>query len=339
MLKIDKILSGKLNALSLLSTFFVLVLHAGGQVEMALQKDRLSLFVSDVLSNGICSGAVPMFYLVSGFLWSKNIDLRCRGWIGSLQKRLYTLVVPYVCWNVLACIYWHFVHGFPWPSFGEIFGLSCYFPAHHALWYVKWLLVFFVLSPLPIVVIRFCSGRAFAERMLFAVCVGAVCFTKSVTCFGLICCTLGLWLGFGYERYVALSHQAIKRLAGIACVCLALFLTARVLHTTISGHDPRFLWFPMILAMLATFWLGFDALEIRGVRGGLLKRMSSVTFFVYCFHFVVLDHVNAFTFCHLHQVVATIVGVICAAAVSFPLAMVLQRYCKGLFSVLTGGRG
>lgn len=58
------------------------------------------------ISEGICHVAVPTFFLISGFLFCKNIEkwnwLR---WGNKVKRRVRTLLAPYVFWNLLNAIF------------------------------------------------------------------------------------------------------------------------------------------------------------------------------------------------------------------------------------------
>ena len=84
----------------------IVLLHAVG---MPLEgKDAISYqngafdTIRILFSEGICRVAVPIFFLVSGYLffvkleeWNTNI------WIDKLKKRVKTLLIPYVLWNLI----------------------------------------------------------------------------------------------------------------------------------------------------------------------------------------------------------------------------------------------
>ena len=85
----------------------VVLIHAHGQPLEG--KDVISYqygaydTIRILFSEGLCRVAVPIFFLISGYLffynleeWNKNI------WIDKLKKRIKTLLVPYILWNLIA---------------------------------------------------------------------------------------------------------------------------------------------------------------------------------------------------------------------------------------------
>lgn len=55
------------------------------------------------LSNVICQIAVPVFFVISGYLFFRNLYVwSWDGYMGKIKSRTRTLVVPYLLWNILA---------------------------------------------------------------------------------------------------------------------------------------------------------------------------------------------------------------------------------------------
>lgn len=59
--------------------------------------------VNVFFSQGICRTAVPAFFLISGYLFFSQLKQWNHGiWIGKIKKRIKTLLVPYLIWNIIA---------------------------------------------------------------------------------------------------------------------------------------------------------------------------------------------------------------------------------------------
>jgi fucose 4-O-acetylase-like acetyltransferase len=61
-------------------------------------------FVRDIVSGGIADIAVPLFYLLSGFLFFYGAQWTRATYAAKLRTRAQTLLVPYVAWNVLTVL-------------------------------------------------------------------------------------------------------------------------------------------------------------------------------------------------------------------------------------------
>lgn len=88
-------LSDKLRVLSLVSIILVLYIHSGfhaDEIEGMVMNDRVQEFVSGMI--GRC--AVPLFYMISGYLFFLKVPDGMTSIYGKMRKRVGTLVVPYI---------------------------------------------------------------------------------------------------------------------------------------------------------------------------------------------------------------------------------------------------
>ena len=88
-------LSDKLRILSLISIIIVLYIHSGfhaDEIEGMAWNDRVQEFVSGMM--GRC--AVPLFYVISGYLFFLKVPDGMASIYGKMRKRVGTLVVPYI---------------------------------------------------------------------------------------------------------------------------------------------------------------------------------------------------------------------------------------------------
>ena len=57
------------------------------------------------ISHGLTTVAVPIFFFLSSYLLFKNVD-SIQELLGKLRKRTKTLIIPYLCWNVLYFLFY-----------------------------------------------------------------------------------------------------------------------------------------------------------------------------------------------------------------------------------------
>lgn len=102
---IDKYLSEKIKFVSFFSMILVVFLHSynlGEEIiEQSSSKKGFVFFVQYFISQGIARIAVPMFFLISGYLFfflKKGTFFN--GYILSLQKKIKSLVLPFFLVNL-----------------------------------------------------------------------------------------------------------------------------------------------------------------------------------------------------------------------------------------------
>lgn len=87
--------SEKIRLLSLILIIFVLYIHSGfhtDEIEGMVMNDRVQEFISGMI--GRC--AVPLFYMISGYMFFLKVPDGMTSIYGKMKKRVRTLVVPYI---------------------------------------------------------------------------------------------------------------------------------------------------------------------------------------------------------------------------------------------------
>lgn len=128
-------------------------------------------FISEILARI----AVPLFFFISGFLFYRKIDIYNKGvYFTKLKKRVRTLLIPYVFWNLIVIFIqyltqkylsgltsgnnllitdytcWNWIKAF-WN--GNIVGYNT--PINYPLWFIRDLMVMVIASPIIYWLIRY----------------------------------------------------------------------------------------------------------------------------------------------------------------------------------------
>ena len=121
-----------------------------------------------LFSEGLCRIAVPIFFFISGYLFFVRLEhWDTKAWVGKLKKRVKTLLVPYLLWNIIAFLMLlaidcgkMMIKNCP-PQFQDLQSLFCNagglrlfwdaksgYPLNDPLWFIRNLLVFVTVAPI-----------------------------------------------------------------------------------------------------------------------------------------------------------------------------------------------
>ena len=233
------------------------------------------------------SFAVPLFFLLSGYWFMKSYEKY--GWTGLLSRKLKTLYIPFVCWCLIGelavlpsalfasqSFSWEAIAGIP------VLLMNGLHLSWH-LWYVRGLILFFLLAP-----ICFRIGQ---HWLLFG---AIVVLTRVSPAF-----SLGPY-EFGYVSLAVpwfflgclcsthnLLEKVVPRRIGLMLVIFSVMgvivldlVGAWQIPYCPSSHEFR------IVFLVAAFWFGYDLLEVRKTPPNWLQT----TFFVYCLHTCVIRY-------------------------------------------------
>ena len=129
-------------------------IYSHGEIAM-FEQSNICIPVS-FFSLVLFGSAVPLFFMISGYLFFiKNDDYNASLYKSKLEKRLTTLLVPYIIWNLLYVLFNIMVEvskGVEIDYSSQIFSLWSMpgqpYPADPALWFVRDLMVCMILSPI-----------------------------------------------------------------------------------------------------------------------------------------------------------------------------------------------
>jgi len=313
-------------------------------------------FIENALSCGIASAAVPWFFVVSGFLFFYDAPERGTAemsWFnGKLRRRLQSLVVPYLIWS---SFYFGVLTLLKMPAeathffksgdidFSPTAVLQRVFvdPVPYQLWFVRDLIVYTLLSPLILAVVR--RAGLWWLAALALLWVGRTNLVV-VSPEGLLFFCAGCWMAINPAsiRYLESDRLAGNRRGLLWCgLWIGLALAVGVCGT---------LWDPLpplvreldVLAGLMALWFGFPVWG-QPIRP-LLLRLAPYTFFLYVAHEPILTIFKKLAFASLEPAPSThLIAYFGAPAVTAVVLLcvgsLLRDRLPRWYGVLTGWRG
>ena len=314
----------------------------------------------------VCNLSVPLFFFISGYLfYTSPREWNWRGvWWGKMKRRVYTLLVPYLAYNLLSATNGYvmsavdpsFVVAWDNPSalpfLGEFwnsttacvgmtnilgFSMQLYYPADIPLWFVRDLIVVVLCTPLLHWLLkRF--GR------YFVVLLGLVWFAVPY----LHLRTLGFesaFFFFSWGAYMSINRKDMLQVFGQyfkASVCLYLLLG--IAHVAASHYWPEVQGSIKQLNVLVGLLFAYN------FAAWLLKRgickvnpfLASASFFVYVAHALVVPRVLKLLFITFSPASDWALLLVYTLAVVLTVALLLgtfyimRRYTPGLLKVVAG---
>lgn len=296
---------------------------------------------------------VPVFFFISGFLlfntdvWNSNV------WLGKIKRRIHTLFIPYLIWNIYAIlILWivikgmHIMHiedGYVftpslqnivncfWTYDGSLSGVPALpmFPINVATWYIRDLMLLCLAS---LLIYRALKKAAVPTLVIIA---AAWLFTNLYATTSLFFFTFGAYFGIHRKTLPVLSGRT-------AAACLVLYiLSAAVawLNPELLEHDA-FLYIKKINIITFLFVAFYASAHIKAPRHATFLSGASV--FLFLAHQPVCGKIDKFiihvlkphdeirlTAINLLSVTITVVSILV-------IYRLLQRYAPRTLQFLTG---
>ncbi|EKD33760.1 MAG: hypothetical protein ACD_75C02603G0003 [uncultured bacterium] len=138
------------------------------------QLDSLTDFVRILISQGIARLAVPLFFLVAGYLFLAGCTWSWQVYGNKLATRTRTLLVPFLFWTILGLVIRHLGQSIPdvaayfagdgplvadysfFALLNGVFGLISFPEAYH-FWFIRDLMLLMILSPLTMVILEYAA--------------------------------------------------------------------------------------------------------------------------------------------------------------------------------------
>jgi surface polysaccharide O-acyltransferase-like enzyme len=101
----NQYLSDKIKIFSAVAILAVLYIHSGFHAD-EIEGMGLNHYVQEMISGMLGRCAVPLFYLISGYLFFSNISNGIYSIIKKIKKRTRTLLIPYI----IGCVFFVFFY-------------------------------------------------------------------------------------------------------------------------------------------------------------------------------------------------------------------------------------
>lgn len=346
-------LSDKLKVLSLISILFVLYIHSGfhsNEIEGMIWNYRCQEFISSML--GRC--AVPLFYVISGYLFFLKVpDDGMKSIYAKIQKRIRTLLVPYIIGCLFVVLFWvmiaitpgisKYVNGSVQPLFNKPFYqiiCSIFYdsgsgtPYAFQLWFLRDLILIVATSPIWYLLLKH------LRWILIVTCFGLTyAQIHFVPFFALFWFLLGGQLvQVKKQIYVGASLTMLSTVTFLLLSIVQLFRPDMI--------DWELVKIPIIILGLASIWGLYDLVlgkDIKLSEHSWLATACQFTFFIYLFHEPTLNIVRKLIIVVLGKneygylvsyLISPWIFTICFVIIGLQF----RKYLPKVYHVCTGGR-
>lgn len=320
---------------------------------------------------GICRIAVPAFFLISGFLFFVNLEQWDKGiWLGKMKRRLHTLVIPYLLWNVLGIAYlcitpyvgavtenpgtllsvfqergwirmfWdsnRVMEQWNPPSI-NILGIAMHngMPVNTPLWFIRDLIVINLFSPIIYVFVK--------KTKVYGLCALGILFllniwfpTEGFSVIGFLFYSIGAYFAI-FSKGLVDSLRKVRVTSYLGAAVLLVLLVITFGRNEAAQYIQRFF---QLFGVAAVFNVAADFMR---KENGLFSRMADSSFFLYASHIFLISGVSFLLYKILpssHQGMLALKYLLSAAVTITICELVylpMKRICPGFLSFICGNR-
>lgn len=245
-------------------------------------------FLKLLVSQTLVKVAMPVFFIMSGYLFFANVDKwDVATYKKKILRRIKTLLIPYLIWNLLMAVklktfswsmFW--VYWNPTGSQIDWFGQEQLMtaPANMPLWFLRDLMVVSLLTPIIYVLIR--KLGYWLMGVLTVLYLSGVCaFIPGLSAYAVFFFTLGAFVSIRKMDMV----PSLKRVEIPACVLGVLFAISMLLTYNTPVFSSLMLCFRLTGA-IAVFCLALRILT--STKGRIPSVVCDSAYLIYLAHYV-----------------------------------------------------
>lgn len=353
----DKQLSDKIKIISFFSIVLVVFLHSFNigdalNPNEILFKKSFIWCIEDIISFGLTRIAVPIFFILSGFLFFLNSNGSINDFLKKIKKRVRSLFIPFLLWSLFGIGFYFILQSIPCltPFFTKELIIDYTFqkwfltifvnPIPYQLWFIRDLMVLVLISPLLYYLLKhFWQGTLLLVFILWIFISNEFQNSIEASFFFLA----GGYLSIHNPKFIEISYRKKVKYFVLVWLFLVLIKTSMGYLDIQSFAIRGFLKISILIGIIS-FWGIYDLLFTidSGIKEKLLQ-VSGFTFFIYLSHEPLLTVIKKVFFIVLGKeeinylqvyIVAPVSTILCCILI----AVVLKNNLKTLYEIITGGR-
>lgn len=334
-MRLSDYLSEKIKILSFLLTVLIVILHAN----MASLCTGGISFLQEVMTAEVTRIAVPLFYLISGFLFFINYKNTWSDYQRKLGTRTRSLLVPYVLFLLCGCIIMFVLnHAYTIEVFWKIVknGILYSPPIFYPLWFLRDLYIMSLLAPIVYWIIRKVPILLIIPIIVWALGKNPFIFP---TAEAMLFFSVGAFFTTKVKWLEKTAHEGAW-----SCFFLWIFLcffncyvSEKVLTLPYATHCV------ILLLGIYAVWILYDKLYSRFSVGIKFATIYKYSFFIYLLHepiLTILKKIGLFVLGNSSWSIGIIYifASILTILIVYGIGLGLNTYCPKALAVITGGR-
>lgn len=289
-LRLDLIRFPLIVGVIFIHTYSIAVGFNGGTTSIGLNNNGfISFFIRNLISQEIALIAVPIFFLISSYLFFISFDGSSASYFKKIKTRLHTLLIPFLFWNIatlfvialgqylpLTQAYFSgknpFIANFDYFDYPRyIFGFGVN-PISYPFWFIRDLMLLCLMSP---VILIFNKKIPFIwNGFLFYFWMINQWFIFSPSINAMLFFSLGSYIAVSKKNLFAVDHYAKYILPAY----LIIILVDSLYYGELLGLKKIGILFGIISALYLTKFLIHSKIKT------LLLSLSHASFFIFAAH-------------------------------------------------------
>ncbi|MDO8068772.1 MULTISPECIES: acyltransferase [unclassified Janthinobacterium] len=259
----------------------------------ASEKNHISDFIQSLISQEIARCAVPLFFLISGYLFFHDTQWSTESYVKKIISRTRTLLFPFLFWNILTLLIFFLAQSVPatlsyfsgnkilianysfFDYLNAIFGLTRY-PISYQFWFIRDLMILALLTPLIHFSLKWLPKTVLGA--LFVLWFLNIGENSSESAFFFV---LGCYFGI-YSQSIFLLDQPLSKFLTPTLIIYTLLIIANALFPEAPSYQYMHKT-GIILGIPIILYLTRPALALPRLKK-MLIALGSTSFFLYAMH-------------------------------------------------------
>ncbi|MFT7156140.1 MAG: surface polysaccharide O-acyltransferase-like enzyme [Parvicella sp.] len=356
----NEYLSDKLKVIGFISMILVVYIHSYNinvnyTSEVVALENGYSSFIQNFLSQGVARAAVPLYFIISGYLFFLNIN-RATLWgaiTKKVGKRINSLLIPFMFWSIAGIFLYYLLQTFPasknyftqklvqnYSSEDFLFRIFIE-PVPYQLWFIRDLFLIVLLSPF----IYYTTRHLRVLPIIFLIPFWFFNWNPYIfELQSLLFFMIGAYFAINKIKPESIHLSKTKSISLWAFWILTLFLKTFLIHSQYENYLLIVIIHKFCIALgIVVVWLLYDQFSINKPLWIRFKIFSQFSFFLYLSHEPILTILrkSGYTLLGksemasliLYLLLPVLVVVFCIA-----FGFVLKKGLPRFYLTITGGR-